>query len=380
MSTLGRTSRRLTWRIIADQPLHWILVTTICLFATAAGVATHHATRIESQRLASYGAARYGSVSLRRTAATNGGDLAPAYPALSHDARHNPAWFSLTLLEEVRRATAPIGVSYVRRIEGAAHGSDGRIRPFVAIGRDDPARTAPVVAGKPRLGIDYTIVVRRGDHRPVEWHVVPEDEVVAVDAEGVVWIELPWVERVVLGDGSELDAITPVANVLVAAATDESAFAAAFEIRELVAGIAPHIAVRAWPELVGFERYAGVGGAAGLFRPLVLLVAAVSVGGAVVVAMENRARDTVLLRTLGFNVALIRAVYVREIAAASFTAGAISAIALLVASLLRAAVPPTGQLVRTIVGVALLPPAVAFLTVRRQLMAPLARIRREAVE
>lgn len=415
-----RATRRLTRRIIAAHPGQLILIATICLVAIATGIATHHVARAQARALEQEAVRRWGAVSI--TIRPTGGDSAdavepasspaPASPAVSHSPAGARRWITQPLLDEIRDAVRPLDLSFVRRIEGAAYGGDGVIRRFIAIGSDDPAWRAVTAnhgdggaadsgaaAGNlgaphaPGATTSHVVAVRSAKDAPVEWREIPPEATLLVETDELVWVRRSWIERTVtdpslpsgeaadgtaVGSSGGRDRVEPVANVLVLRSEVENPFSTAYEVNELVGAIAAGITARAWPQLVGYGRYAGTGGAAGLLRPLALAVAAVAIAGSVAVAMRNRTRDTVLLRTLGFDIGVIRAVYVREVLLASLGAALIAVAGMWIAARLGTPVSAEAAIRRTVLGAALLPPLVAFLTVRRQLRAPLARVRREA--
>jgi len=224
------------------------------------------------------------------------------------------------------------------------------------------------------------VAISRGPDEAVEWRTIPEEAVHGTSMGGTVWVRYSWARSFIDGqsyDPASTVGASPVANVLVAAAPIVAPFSLAYDLaRQLDDANAP-TRVFAWPELVGYERYVGTGSAASLLRPLALAVAAMGVIGAVAVATRNRARDTVLLRTIGFDAGVIRGVYARETAVASVAAAGLVLLGLFIASRFGISVRIDAQVRRTLVGGALIPPMVTFLTVHRHVRAPLARARRE---
>jgi len=353
-------SRRLTRRLIAESPGHVILVCFVCTIAIATGVIAHGYAVDAAQRLERVEERRHGSVSV----------------VMAH------AWFSDALARRVSESARAVGVRLTPRIEIAAYDSNDTVRTVLAVGPEDPGLELLEPPRDLAALLDLTVAVGRGPDDAVEWHTIPSEAIHGAGVGDVIWIRYSWM-RSLIADGPADDpesvvGATPVANVLVATESLEGPFSVAYDLSQQLANIDAPTRVFAWPELVGYERYIGTGSMASLIRPLALVVAAVGVFGAVAVATRNRIRDAVLLRTIGFETGVLRGVYVREIAIASITASLLVLLATLVAAPFGESVEIDAQVRRTLLGGALIPPLVTFLTVHRHLRAPLARIRAEA--
>ncbi len=385
-------TRGLTLRLIAERPGQVILVCIVCTIAIATGVIAHVYAVEAAARLESVGERRHGSISVVTEDEVDGepGILAASSPAVSHAPGRRLIWFSDSLAQQVEEAARTTGTSLLRRIEIAAYDSDGTIRTVLAVDPKDPGLELiePGALHRSAAPRELTVAIARRPDEPVEWHAVPDEVVYGMSDDGTVWVRYSWARSLVSGEAgaargadsapTSIVGASPVANVLVAAERATSPFSVAYDLSQQLLSVDAATHVLAWPELVGYERYVGTGSAAALLRPLALAVAAVGVIGAVAVATRNRIRDAVLLRTIGFETGVIRGVYVREIAFASIAATFLMIVGLLVASRFGLSVRIDAQVRRTLLGGALLPPMVAFLTVHRHLRAPLARIRRES--
>ena len=360
------TTRVLTRRLVARNPGQALLIGIVCAVAIVTGIATHHHALDAERALERAGELRHGTISV-----VVDSPIPPGSTTLSHGHDRQLPWIPSSLQNEVATTAAGLGIRLVPRTEAAVSTPDGEVRAMIAIGADDPA-LALIDRSPPIPGADrFSIAVRRGDDAPVEWHEIPDEALIGTSADRTVWVTHRWMDGLI-GDA------TPSANVLVATPPGGNAFALAFELSERTRDTAPPVRVFAWPELVGYERYVGTGSAAGLLRPLVLVVAAVAVAGMVTVAIRNRVMDTIVLRTIGFETAVIRRIYVREIATGSVGAALLVLAALGVLSFLGADPVVDAQVGRTLLAGAVLPPFVAFHTARRELRDPLARVRREA--
>ncbi len=396
-----RTARVPTWRLvgrlIASQPGQTALVGLVCAIAATAGIVAHEVTRRGFDALEANSESRYGSVSVVAAARSPDPPLVPLYPVIADHPRlddpgvsgrpRSTLWITRRVEEAAHEIAGSIGLDLHRRIEAAAVASDGSIRRLVAVGPGDPARApggpasrAPA-AGSGSIGPaaeGLRIAIRPLEGTPVTWHELAPDAVLGVGADGTVWVPLRRLEAIVVPESSTDLGSTPVATHLVAATPAMNPFAVAFDLSQLLAEAGHPLAARAWPELVGVERYAGAGGGLFIIRPLALFVAAIAVAGAVAVAARNRVRDVVLLRTIGMDTARIRGLFARETAVASIAAALLVTTALLLARAAGMEVDFDATVRRTLAGTAVVPPLVALLTLRRVLGSPLARIRREA--
>ena len=372
--TVPRAARRFARRLVIRQPGQAIIIGIICLIAIGTGVVTHHVSIAERQHLEHTAGLRHGYVSAVVAAGPDDPSLPPA-PVLSHIADRRLHWISQELSEELTAPAEELGLQLHSRTEGAAYGSDGMVRTFIAVGADDPARA--LIKPLPGDGTGHTIAVRRRQHFPVEWHALPETGILGATPDGALVIEKSWIDGVIRPASPRAPALTPVANVLVTGPLDDNPFVTAYELAQRTADIRPVLLVIAWPEVIGYGRYAAASGA-DLLRALAIAVAVVTIAGAVAVATQNRARDIVLVRTIGFETGFIRRVYVRECALASIIASVLILAGLLAAAQAGYSVSFDVTIRRILIGGALLPPFVAFVTLRSRLGPPPARMAREA--
>ncbi len=413
-----RTARVPTWRLvgrlIASQPGQTALVGLVCAIAATAGIVAHEVARRGFDALEANSGSRYGSVSVVVADQSPDPPLVPLYPVVADHPRLDGAgaserprsmlWITRSVEEAAREIAGSIGLDLHRRIEAAAVASDGSIRRLVAVAPGDPARApgGPAAVGRPAArdstvgggpasrapatgsgsigpaAESLRIAIRPHEGSPVGWYELAPDAVLGVGDDGTIWVPLHRLEAIVLPELSAELGSAPVATHLVAAAPGMNPFAVAFDLSQLLADAGHPLAARAWPELVGVERYAGAGGGVGIIRPLALFVAAIAVAGAVAVAARNRVRDVVLLRTIGMDTHRIRGLFVRETAVASIAAALLVTTALLLARAAGMEVDFDATVRRTLAGTAVVPPLVALLTLRRVLDSPLARVRREA--
>ncbi|MFW5788658.1 MAG: FtsX-like permease family protein [Spirochaetota bacterium] len=413
-----RTARVPTWRLvgrlIASQPGQTALVGLVCAIAATAGIVAHEVARRGFDALEANSGSRYGSVSVVVADQSPDPPLVPLYPVVADHPRLDGAgaserprsmlWITRSVEEAAREIAGSIGLDLHRRIEAAAVASDGSIRRLVAVAPGDPARApgGPAAVGRPAArdstvgggpasrapatgsgsigpaAKSLRIAIRPHEGSPVGWYELAPDAVLGVGDDGTIWVPLHRLEAIVLPELSAELGSAPVATHLVAAAPGMNPFAVAFDLSQLLADAGHPLAARAWPELVGVERYAGAGGGVGIIRPLALFVAAIAVAGAVAVAARNRVRDVVLLRTIGMDTHRIRGLFVRETAVASIAAALLVTTALLLARAAGMEVDFDATVRRTLAGTAVVPPLVALLTLRRVLDSPLARVRREA--
>ncbi len=372
--TTARAARRFARRLVARQPGQAIIIGLVCLVAIGTGVVTHHVSVTERRQLEESTGRRYGQVSV--VVAGDADDArSPASPMLSHVAQRRLRWIGQELADELMSAADDLGVRLHARTEGAAYGSDGMVRAFIAVNADDPVLALTRASEPDDTG--YTIAIRRRQHLPVEWHAVPDTQIIGTSPDGTLVIEQSWIEGVISGQTNRSPENASVANVLVTAPDGENPFVTAFDLAQRTSEIRPVMLVVAWPELVGYGRYAAASGA-DLLRVIAITVAVVTVAGAVAVATQNRARDIALVRTIGFETGFIRRVYVRECALASFAASALILAVLLAAARAGYGVILDATVRRILFGGALLPPFVAFVTLRNRLGPPLARMAREA--
>lgn len=382
-----RTARVPTWRLvgrmIASQPGQTALVGLVCAIAAAAGIVAHEATSRGFTALEASATARHGSVSVVTAAAEPDAPFVPLYPVVAGRAgpagetAPPPLWITRGVEEAAREIAGSIGLELHRRIEAAALAADGSVRSLVAMTDADPAFAARPGRAPADPGA-LRVAIRRVEGAPVTWHELAPDAVVDATPDGAVRVRIRRFERIVVPEPYTDLASTPAATHLVASTPDSNPFVVAHDLSQLLADAGLPLTARAWPELVGIERYTGAGGGAGIIRPLALLVALIAVAGAVAVGARNRVRDVVLLRTIGMDTARIRGLFARETAIASLTAAALVAAVVLAARAAGADVGFDATVRRTLAGTAVLPPLVAFLTLRRVLAAPLARVRREA--
>ncbi|MFW6292432.1 MAG: hypothetical protein ACOC7V_08905 [Spirochaetota bacterium] len=388
-----RTARVPTWRLVArlvaTRPGQTALVGFVCAIAAAAGIVAHEASRRGFESLKTTASLRHGQVSVVVADREPDAPLVPRYPLVAGHRRTDsrqglppqPAlWITSRVEEAAREIADSIGLELHRRIEADAVSSDGRIHRLVGVTPGDPALAAGEGAAAQRLpvpeGLRIAIRIAEGD--PVGWRELAPDAVLGAGTDGVVWVRLRRLERMIVPESYTGLGSTPVATHLVASTPASNPFAVAYDFSQLLADAGHPLAARAWPELVGVARYTGAGGGIGVIRPLALLVAAISVAGAVAVAARNRVRDVVLLRTIGMDTARIRGLYARETAAASVAAALVVTAAVLVARALGADIELDATVRRTLAATAVLPPLIAFLMLRRVLGSPLARVRREA--
>lgn len=398
---MARAARVPTWRLVgrllAWQPGQTVLVGLVCAIAAAAGIVAHEATRRDFAALEASAEPRYGSVSVVVASREPDPPLAPFHPVVADhpslratdagEAARSRLWITNSVEGAAREIAGSIGLHLHRRIEAAAVASDGSVRRLVAVDVGDPAlapdgpATGVPAARAGRLGPDglgLRLAIRRIEEGPVVWHELAGDAVLGVGADGTVWVRLRRLEGVAVPESYTDLGATPVATHLVASTPEGNPFAVAYDLSQLFADADLPLAARAWPQLVGVERYTGAGGAVGVIRPLALLVAGIAIAGAVAVAARNRVRDVVLLRTMGMDTARIRGLFAREAAVASVAAALLTAAAVLLARAIGVEIGFDATVRRTLLGTAVLPPLVAFLTLRRVLGSPLARVRREA--
>ena len=382
--TVHAATRRAARRLVVERPGQTILVAAICAIAIASGILAHaHVVRARAT-LEEHATLRHGVVAVSSPARTD-----PS-PGTTSAAGSGTATVTLasapglargvidaSAASAAERAIAELGGRPFRRIELAAHAPDGTIRAMVAVEPDDPGRRLVASSG-PNGGL--RIAARAGGREaasPVEWVTVPADAVYGFDRDGVAWVNLRrLLEALPAGEGGA--SRTPSLVVAGEIPAGVTAFAFVYELSQRLANDDLALDALAWPEIVGYGRYVGAGSTAALIGPLALAVAAVAIAGSVAVAVRDRMRDTVLLRTLGFEVGVIRGLHVREISAASVGAAALVLLVVAVASRLGAPVAIDATVRRILLGGAALPPVVAFLTARRQLRSPLADLRREA--
>jgi len=394
--TVRAAARRTARRLIAARPGQTVVVAIICAIAIASGVVAHGYAMRARAELERHAGLRHGAVAVSAPAgagpsgagpagagsadADPAGAGAPAGDARTFELASAPglagALMDPAAAGGAEQAIARLGGRAFRRAELAAHAPDGSIRAVVAVEPDDPGLQLVASSG-PTGG--FRIAVRRGGARtssPVEWITLSADAVYGFDRSGVAWADLRRVTEALPWSKGEA---YPAANLVVAGEipADTTVFAFAYDLSQRLADAGLALDALAWPEIVGYARYAGAGATAALVGPLALAVAALAVAGTVAVAVRNRMRDTVLLRTLGFEVGVIRGIHVREIAAASAGAAVLVLLAVVVASGLGAQLRVDAAVRRIALGGAALPPLVAFLTARRQLRAPLATVRRE---
>ncbi len=375
MST--RQARWLARRLITRQPGQAVLIGLVCLIAVGAGVVAHHGALAERDQLETDATRRYGYVSVTVDGAAARGSRVAHLP----DRGFSP--IPDELVSSVRVAAERLGLRVHGRFEGAVYDSgERRVRPLIAVGPDDPARLAE--DGSRFDERRFAVAIDRygagvAGRQRVEWHEIPPAMIAGMTTDGSLVVEGEWMDTVLRAGYDRPDGSSLVVNVLVSdppRIRDASPFAAAFELAERLATLDAAVQVVAWPETIGYGRYAAATGA-DLLRPILLLVAAVATGGATSVAVRNRTRDIGLLRTMGFGGGFIRRVFVRESGLASVGASALILVGLLAASQAGASVVIDGPVRRTLAFGAALPPVVSFLVLRARLRAPLRRERSE---
>lgn len=365
-------ARRLARRLIARQPGQAALIGLICLIAVGTGVVAHHIALAERVRLETDAIRRYGYVSVTV------GDAAASDSRIARVPGREFSPIPDELVSTVRVAAEKLGLRVHGRFEGAAYDSgERRARSLIAVGPDDPVRFAAY--GNRFDERRFSVAVGRlaagaAGVPTVEWHEVPPAMIVGTTTDGSLVIESKWVETVLRAGLSRRDESTSVVNVLVSESPrirdGANPFVDAFELAERLTTLDVAIQVAAWPEMVGYGRYAAATGA-DLLRPILLVIAAVATGGATSVAVRNRTRDISLLRTMGFDGGFIRRVFVRESGLASVGASVLILAGLLAASRAGASVVLDGPIRRTLAFGAALPPVVSFVVLRVRLRAPL---------
>lgn len=370
-----REARRLTRRLIARQPGQAGLIGLVCLIAVGTGVVTHHVALAERDRVEADAIRRYGYISVTVDDAG-----APGSPVAHLPGRgFSPVPDELS--STVRVAAEQLGLRVHGRFEGAVYDAQERSsRPFIAVGPDDPVRLA--ADGNRLDGRRHTLAVRPpgdpGGEYSVEWIEIPSAMIAGSTPDGSLVIESSWMDTVLRVGPAVPDEASSAVNVLIAERPriredragapqkrDLSPFVVAFELAERPAMREAAVRVVAWPQMIGYGRYAAATGA-DLLRPILLLIAAVATAGATSVAVRTRSRDISLLRAMGFGPGFIRRVFVCECGIASVAASTLVLVGLLAASSAGAPVELDGPIRRTLLLGAAVPPVVALLVLRTQ--------------